>query len=72
MADSKYSGSENCYSTTSTKHAGVQRSRYSNPNVTLPPNSTMNSMRSHLLHKSQPMAATSQIPLLGTGNVSGF
>lgn len=69
MADSKYNTAANGYSHSSndTKTSSIQRNRYSNPNAALPPNSTIPSFRSHLLHKT---AATPQISQMGTGNVS--
>lgn len=67
MADSKYTFSENGYNS-SAAGAGVQRNRYSNPNASLPPNSTMPIQRNHMLHKSQPMANTPHMSLIGPGN----
>ncbi|XP_023302267.2 gamma-tubulin complex component 3 [Lucilia cuprina] len=74
MADSKYSTAENGYGHTASnlKTTGLQRHRYSNPNAFLPPNSSMTSFRSHLLHKSQPLAGTPQISLMATGNASNI
>lgn len=72
MADSKYTISENGYNSSAVA-AGVQRSRYSNPNASLPPNSTMPTLRNHMLHKSQPMPNTPHMSLIGTGqHVSGI
>ncbi|XP_073830079.1 gamma-tubulin complex component 3 isoform X2 [Musca autumnalis] len=62
MADSKYN-SENGSSSNSAAAPTQTRTRYSNPNASLPPNNTIQTLRSHTLHKTQ-----HSTPMFGLAN----
>lgn len=69
MADSKYAH-ENGHQSNSTTLAGHTRTHYSNPNASLPPNSTMQTLRSHMMHKAPKLQHSSQISAITPGGVS--
>lgn len=69
MADSKYAH-ENGHQSNSTTLAGHTRTHYSNPNASLPPNSTMQTLRSHMMHKAPTLQHSSQISAITPGGVS--
>lgn len=66
MADSKYT-TENGSSSNPSVPPSFSRTRYSNPNASLPPNNTIQTLRGHTFHKAQ-----NSTPFVGNGGVIIF
>uniref|UniRef100_A0A1I8N3G9 Uncharacterized protein n=1 Tax=Musca domestica TaxID=7370 RepID=A0A1I8N3G9_MUSDO len=64
MADSKYT-TENGSSSNPSVPPSFSRTRYSNPNASLPPNNTLQTLRGHTFHKAQ-----NSTTFVGNGGVS--